>query len=488
MDDFTIVVVGGTPPDHPPHPALTDIWPRVAAVLRHYAWLNTDEALIRAFQHGVVRDGNFLVPSLFGEGGDLCRQSYALQNVVFYRFPDGALEYFWVTAQLDRCYGLGALYFPGCRLVLSLYPFGITQGLMDAFERVRAGIGRPAPTGHGVPTGPVVVSGYFHIIHHLWNELPAVERAVVAGLAPKLSINALYQPLGPLEELFPELKGRVQPATDAELMARHGQVQMFTALGAWTIPAVTQARVVAVAGRHTNVDTLAEQQRFRARHFPVFWVSVKPPQRTCEDQSKVLAALIEQLGARWPSAGFLLDGVSFPWDFDTNGNYPGWFGDMLGEAADKTAAIMDDVVVRLSPAVWDRVRTVSRVSVMTEITWARTADFYVCHGGSMQNKVGWLHRIPGVVHSNTSFMAGARFMIPPVENDTTPTFFLPDDLIVDDDRSNYTAHQLARKDQNYRFVSGTALADFVVGSFLSLDLSPDRKTPGLAGTAGDDVA
>ena len=83
----------------------------------------------------------------------------------------------------------------------------------------------------------------------------------------------------------------------------------------------------------------------------------------------------------------------------------------------------------------------------------------------MQNKIGWLRSVPGVTHSNTSFMASARAQIPPVERADAMYCFVPDEMVVDDDPAGYTPMQLARKDQNYRFVSVEAFVSFVLKTF-----------------------
>ena len=69
----------------------------------------------------------------------------------------------------------------------------------------------------------------------------------------------------------------------------------------------------------------------------------------------------------------------------------------------------------------------------------------------MQNKVGWIHRIPGMIHSNTKFMNAFKWLTPVV--DGPKCFYIDPDLVVDDDPQNYSELQRARKDQNYGFAS-----------------------------------
>jgi hypothetical protein len=34
---------------------------------------------------------------------------------------------------------------------------------------------------------------------------------------------------------------------------------------------------------------------------------------------------------------------------------------------------------------------------------ARHADFYICHSGTQQHKIGWLYDVPGIIHTNAYF-------------------------------------------------------------------------------------
>ncbi len=456
-----VIEVGEFPSETPPDPALADIWPRARAVLRHYAWFNADEARVRDLQFGILQNSAFIVPSLFRDGGDACHESFYFQHRIFYLFH-GDEPYFWASTVLDRCYALAVLYLPARGVALSLYPFTADADLLQGFEAMRAGLRRLAPSSAVPSVPPLTVVGYFHLVHHFWNELSALERAVAAGMAPRLRLAAVYQPMGPLDQLFPELCGRVE-AVALDEAALNDSADMLIALGSWSIPPGTQARIRQLARRLTPAATLAEQERFRARHGVVFWLSVKPPERTCSNQAQTLAAVIEGLHARHPGAGFLLDGVSYPSDWE-NPNYPGWFRDLLATATAQTGVILDDLVARLPPALRSSVRFVTDVPVTEEVTWASLADFYFCHGGSMQNKIGWLHPTPGVVHSNTSFNAGFRSMIPPVEQ-PAPVYYLPAELVQDDDPAGLTALQLARKDQNYRLGDTEAIVALVLGYF-----------------------
>ena len=172
-------------------------------------------------------------------------------------------------------------------------------------------------------------------------------------------------------------------------------------------------------------------------------------------QSETLVNLIEALAADYKDAGFVLDGASLPWDYPGNSNYPPWFHAVIDKAVQGSSEIIDAVLENLDGGVRPHVQALNNVSACEEVVWGESADFYICHGGTMQNKIGWIHRVPGFIHSNRTFLRFNRVMSP--VSDGPACFYASDALIVDDDPGKYSALELARKDQDYSFTSIAAL-------------------------------
>ena len=455
-----VILLEEAEPMENPCPELLTNWAYLAPVLASLRENNADESRVLAMQQQILKTRDLSVASVFHPGHDRCTRSFYHPPHIFYEF-DGEESYFWITSQLDRCYSLSVVYFPKWQLALSLYPYTIDETRLETFEQMRPTLNQDPAARPAFAAPSQVVVGHPHMMHTLWNELPALDRTIAAGLAAEFDVASTYQPLGPLDRLFPELQGRVTVQTMGRLQARNDEIGSFTMLGAWSIPATTQLRVIAVARSLTDRSTQRAQARFRRRHFPIIWLSVKPPDRGVADQAVTLAAIIEAIIARYPQAGLLIGGVSSPWDYAENPDYIGWFSAMLDAASSRTRSIIADLFTALPKQLHRAVRVVTDVAVTEEIGWAALSDFYFCHGGSMQNKIGWLHRIPGMMHSNRKFMQVARSMIPPLEA-PAPVHYLPDELLLDDDPAGYSALQLARKDQNYRFTS----IDAVIGHIL----------------------
>lgn len=465
-----------------PVQGLEDIWERLHALLLHWRLFNADEAKLRTQQHGMVRDGCFLMPSPFAEQPDRCTESYYVPHRFCYRFR-ASEDYFWISGPLDDAFALSTIFFPKRRIAVCLADRGTDESDLLELEKMCADAAKPAAAAADSRQGKrVVVTGHSHYMHTLWNELPALERAAAAGLADSISLAAAYQPLGPLAELFPEFARDLRPLSFHEISALNREHRLPVGLGSRTISTGVQQRLRAVADRHADAAVLARRDCFRAAHSPIFWFSVKPLGRTCLRQAAVLAHLIAATKQAYPSAGFILNGTSRPWDLERNENYGSWFADGLQPASAQSRQTIAEVISRLPQAMHACVQAISDVSVCEEIAWGGAADFYFCHGGTMQNKIGWIHRIPGMVHSSRQFMQVWKSNAHVVE-DAPPCYFVSSEIIVDGIPESYAAFTRERTVANYDFTSLDELArEFLEAVRESLPAA-DRLAVNLAGGA-----
>ena len=440
----------------PPAPSnMEDIWVRIGNLLAHQASLLHDEQVLQATQRGVLRDGCFTMPSPYPDHPeDCCTRSWSHEYQFFYEFCSFTEErYYWVSAQLDRGYALETVWFPSRRVAVTSLPQRVDLGLFDRFEAMLAAT--PAKQVWDEPPCNIprtVATGFQHMMHMLWNQLPALERLVGEPISEVAHIDVQCEPFGPTAALFPELapfirQTRIEDIPD--LNVRHG---LLIGLGSWTITPGTRLRVQRVAAEQAGPDVASKRDAFQNAHHPVIWVSVKPPKRTVANQVEMIAALITALRAGYPQAGFLLNGASLPWDYPVNSNYPPWFHEGIDGAVTRSAAIIGGIMNRLGPEMDEHVVALNDLSACDEVVWGSAASFYICHGGTMQNKIGWVHQTPGFTHSNRTFTRLFRTMPQPVVGGP-PCFYASDDLIVDDDPAGYSALELARKDQNYSFTS-----------------------------------
>ncbi len=454
---------------------LEDIWVSVAALLRHMEQFNRNEQTLYDQQLGTIRDGCFLLPSVFDNAqADTCLQSYYVPHRFYYRFT-GPEEYFWITGPLDSAYALSTVYFPDRHVAVTLRPGDISDSELLEFALLRAEVSKPAPEPVPNAGKRLVVTGFPHFTHALWNELPALERIATAGLGERMTIAAAYEPYGPILELLPELDCEVAPFTRDQTAELNRQNRLIVGLGSLRITQSILERVREVALRYTDAAVIAERDRFRTAHGPIFWLSVKPPPRTLLRQSEVLAGLIVLIRQRYPAAGFILDGTSRPWDAATNPNYAGWFSDELAEASRLSAAEIEAVLEELEPELRETVRVVSDVSVCEEIAWGAIADFYFCHFGTMQNKIGWTHPVPGMIHTGGPFRDAFDPITRVVENGP-PCYLIPAHLVEDLEPEAEAVLDGERDEGNYRFTSIEDVALEILAAF-EISLEDAREAP-----------
>lgn len=150
----------------------------------------------------------------------------------------------------------------------------------------------------------------------------------------------------------------------------------------------------------------------------------------------------------------------------TNPNLIPGFSNELELATRADAAIIEDILQRLEPDVRDAVQVVSGVPVFEEIVWGEVADFYVCHGGTMAPKIGWMHPVPGLIHTSADFRRSLRALSPQVENGP-PCFFLSESLTKDCPTESYTAFGKHRTDENYVFLDINSVLQEILSAFRS---------------------
>ncbi|MCW5697245.1 MAG: hypothetical protein KIS96_11015 [Bauldia sp.] len=356
-------------------PAVADVVHRLDEIARHrQAGRDPDDLLRR--QLDMVSSGELVMPAPFGAGTDEDRSTESIYSGhrIFYRFRTSE-PYYWVTGTCGHEYALCCVYFPERRIAVTFNRAALDWYQLNRFDETYVRF----PFEHG--EGTSIVAGFPHSMHTIWNELPALER--LSGTNLDVPIAYTHQPLGPLNLIFPELAGRLSPLPYADVTSWNRRHRFQVALGSRRIPRSTRERVVRVANELRSETVKMAQREFRLRFKRIVWLSVKPPMRTPVNQVEFLAEVIKGMGA--PGVGFILNGVSFPWDLYQNSNYPTdkWLAAQTGAAAQ----LIESVLSLLPSHLRHRVQSVNGISLPDEFGWSELADFYVCHGGSMQNKV-----------------------------------------------------------------------------------------------------
>ncbi len=454
-----------------PIPELADIWPRFQQIVFAQTDLNNHAEKFPEQQLSIAREGRLSLPSPFSDGTDTCTKSYYLHYQFFYRFL-GVEEYFWSTTVPEQL--LAAIYFPSRGVAVCLYPGAIDQDLIANFERLRGEVPKRNGTGATSADRRALVVGFSQFMHMLWNHLPALEHAIEAGVATRLPVAVTHEPFGPTEELFPELAGRTMPLPSSEVVELNRTHPMLVGLGSRRIPRSVRERVRRVARQRAGAAALADRDLFRAGCTPIFWLSIKPPDRTCLNQAEALGAIIAEIKQTYPDAEFVLDGPSRPWDLEGNDNYGSDFREYLDREIASAARVIEEVTERLDAGQRASVVALCGASACDEIAWEEIADFYFCHGGTPHHKIGWVHDTPGMLYSNSRFISYYQWMNP--LEPPPKTYYLPARLVADDADSNYPPEKLARKDQNFTLLAPRDIAHEILNAYRDSQM-PDQTQP-----------
>lgn len=240
-----------------------------------------------------------------------------------------------------------------------------------------------------------------HFAHHLWEDLSGLARLLGAGEIGRVeSLVVASEPLGPISTLFPEIPAHKiehadYPGLIGDAMARGRCLIRF---GCLTISPELAERIWLGACALAGEGVVARAAALRVDCWPVLWVTVRTGNRTWVSQIEGIAHIVNALYAEYPRLGLILDGYSIP------------CGRPRIAAQEERATLRDErsciaqILTRLSPGIVST-STVG-LSMSVAIVFARSADIYLAHHGSLQHKVAWIANCPGLVHSNRGVLAG----------------------------------------------------------------------------------
>jgi hypothetical protein len=231
--------------------------------------------------------------------------------------------------------------------------------------------------------------------HHLWNALTGLERlAARVDRLPVAGISLCAEPWGRVEDLFPELRRTPlhrerfpvpmeQAATAHRLLIRVGGTRIGEEL---------LRRVRHVAAEQVPSALRARAAALRRRHRPILWVTLRMENRTWVSQVPGLIEIGRRLAADHPGAALIIDGFSVLHDVPPA---PSTEQARLIAAERHAAAAIAAALDGLLPVLSLVGRPLFEAAV-----FARVADCYLAHHGSLQHKIGWLGNCPGLVHAN----------------------------------------------------------------------------------------
>lgn len=420
---------------------------------------------VRRYQRDILQDGRFSLPSPWtGEAIEPVDCLIANKSplgfgdlVIAYRFRcRGTL---WLVSGIVKDgFPIHEVYCP--ELGESLWE--LQPGLAAQNDIIRAQLGPLSDPMGGSPLEgfplegspiegaprppPVLLQGHPNFAHNMWNELAGL--AALETLGPRFRVGArvasLCQPIQSFEALFGGLGLPCRPVRElGEVLGRRRA--LYTRVGATQLSRRFRERLRGAIRRGRDRRATGASERLLANCSPVVWLSVRLDARTPLNQEAFLTTLVRQVVARYPRAGFVLDGFAFPDDFDNPiyrsgsdarvdlahlgvpcgelGNLRQWLAYRERDITRYIAHFGRELFHRVGrPMV-----SASGLTLTNAIYLAGLADYYVCHAGTLQHKIGWVHNTPGIVHSNTEGVQGfaARWMARQLEGGRAPSLLAP---------------------------------------------------------------
>ena len=374
---------------------------------------------------------------------------------LFYAFHSPTGGEFWMC--LWGTYGKPAMLFlPRIELVvhdflthdaLSTPAAPLLDGLRGSLGAFRALLGEASRPERPERIGLLDMPDNYG--HQMLENLSGVQRLADEGLLPALEELWVTGPefFGPVEEIFPELQGRVRRFPSRwdlfEPLLRVRHRRLFR-IGSNVFQQRLRARILAtcpVAGRP------AERT---AR--PCIAVTLRSSGRICLNLAEAVAGLHRTLSARIPNLGIVLDGWVFPESelvlrsavaTALSDPYRARIQAELAEAEAIRAALPPHAVVD----------NLIGLSMRESIGALRSVRGYLAHVGTLQHKLGLFAGTGGVVHGPTPQLRAIESGPFQSEVGTAPRYLPPEAV---EDAPLDTAR--GERFHNYRITDEGALA------------------------------
>jgi hypothetical protein len=349
-------------------------------------------------------------------------------NVLFYRFETKQVFYV-ATAGMGSGFAKSALYFPDHELVVTAGDaWGFQQ---DDLTELKARMVCSAKACYDYLSDPgrenrkaAVCLGYYHFAHHLWNELSGLHRLYKKDLLQTVDrFLVLREPLGPIEQIFPELPAdRIERKDSTSDLFHHILANRYFAVrvGDNYLASDLASRVAKVSSANCLPATLELVKEIKSKYYPLLWVGIRIGNRAWTDQIDGLSNVIDSLHKDFPKLGVVFDGFSLPADRAAQSSDRQGYSEILARE--------NEVVDRIVEKLQQRQVEVGIVNIIGRCifdanVWAHAIDVYLSPYGSLQHKVGWFANKPGIVHTNqTLLQSPAEYVWTAVEDGIPPRY------------------------------------------------------------------
>ncbi len=408
-----------------------------------------------ACQIEALRSSSLRLPSPISGRPLQCRGSIILTSVVAaYRFVDDEAGLPFYVFAADWYFSIVGVLFPTLNLLVHDYPHqkGLLESLLhepaaDCLFREAVVYADILPEYLGaLRLRPVMYYFYWHLGHHLWNELTGLHMAmhklpVGAPLDVFVAQSDDTEMYGLVDELFPALSGHVhrtiRHATDIPDSIYEARHILVRPTGRYVTRALAQRIIQLADGTPESILLHEQYARLQADGFQLIVLGLRVENRTLADLAGFCRQAIGLLQRELGKVAVVLDG------HNRRGSAAEAYRSHRDEAA--TAAPIEvelGIVQQLAEHVrgHNDVILVSTVGapMSTSIFWSSRARFFITPWGAGLAKYRWVCNTPGLILTNRSFLSprwsGVLHLYDSEEymEEPTPVYFLEPDDITDE--------------------------------------------------------
>lgn len=339
-----------------------------------------DRAL-RLYQHGIATAGLFVLRSPWtGQTLRLSANRIETVHALSYAFDDGIHPVIMVETG-----GLAA-GFPLVRMQTGESIWMIATGALSD-RPIRSAVPAELPRIDTSKPAQILI-GNRNFAHFIWNEYPALH---VIGDDLTAELIAFHDPLLLLQQHVADRPGLVLRHAETINGLRGWSDRATGVLGAQYLDAAPKAQALAHF-RHLGQGALTGSH-------PRLYVSLRFAPRSSSDQQEMINALIRAFLSHWPQGSVVIDGFSMPGDFarPIYDNKRAAFLERVAVSQAMAAALIAELPMPMQGKVVD----ITGMPLASAINTALDCDYYVCHSGTLQHKIGWFAEIAGFIHSNS---------------------------------------------------------------------------------------
>lgn len=357
-----------------------------------------------AFQDRIIREGGFILNDPETGFNWTCTRSICLGLVIFYKFsnPTPEHEFYLIVGVWTSGMAQQAIWWPETDIYLPLSQVARRrrEKWIASFHVILKEESKVA--GPYLETSNcsaiVITADCNQFAHYIWNILPGIQRVVENNLHDGVRVYTCASPLGPLERIFPELKGQVVQFRSRRALAREvmRREELAVALGSVFIPGGLISRLQRLADELRSETASRLKEEIIRDGVPVLGISLRTNNRRWKSLNSGISSLINSLVASGLNFTVVFFGFSVPETEAVSG-----FSNQIQNELNAASEISSNC-----PGV--KFRNLIGTSLWDCLSIAGVLKYHITHMGTIQHKIGWFSECPGIIHGNRQSLESGK--------------------------------------------------------------------------------